>query len=215
MDKNIWRYALGALMIILGGIALLQSLNLLVLQGDIWGLIFGVLFGGVGLAFLYVFFTNHDRWWAVIPGVILLALGTMMIFTTLIPAFGTFGGSYFLAGIGAAFWVIYLFNRRFWWAIIPGGVMVTLAFVALPIYFDGSSIAGGVFFLGLAATFGLVALLPSGGVKMGWAWIPAAVLAVMGFIIGFAETRYFNYAWPAAIILVGLFLLVRAFQPRR
>ena len=36
----------------------------------------------------------------------------------------------FLGTIGLSFWVIYLTRRDFWWAVIPGGALMTLALVA-------------------------------------------------------------------------------------
>jgi len=44
---------------------------------------------------------------------------------------------------------------------------------------------------------------------MTWAFIPAGVLAVLGFWLALAFTEIFNYFWAVALILVGLYLLLR------
>jgi hypothetical protein len=101
-----------------------------------------------------------------------------------------------------------------WWAVIPGGVLLTLAIVAgLSENLEGIE-TGGVFFLGLGLTFALLALLPTGDGKLTWALIPAVVLFLMGLLITAAAAEFINYVWPAALILGGLYLLYRAFRSR-
>jgi len=46
---------------------------------------------------------------------------------------------------------------------------------------------------------------------MKWAWIPALVLAVLGVLVLALTSPTFNYVWPAALILAGGYLVVRAF----
>ena len=121
-------------------------------------------------------------------------------------------GTLFLAGIGLSFWVVYIANRAQWWAVIPAGVLTTLSAVTLLSRQITGSAIGGVFFVGLGLTFVLVALLPSPQGKMGWAFIPAGILLVMGvFLIG-ALTALTNYVWALALIAVGVWLLFRALR---
>jgi hypothetical protein len=128
------------------------------------------------------------------------------------PSLGNLAGALFLAGISLGFWVIYLSNREFWWAIIPGGVLLTLSAVTATddILVDDSG--GGVFFIGLALTFLLVAWLAKPRENFWWAYIPAGVLFVLGvFLIGPLQS-VFNYIWPVALILAGGLLLLRNFR---
>jgi len=74
----------------------------------------------------------------------------------------------------------------------------------------GSS--GGIFFLGLGITFALLALLPTSGGQMRWAWIPAGILGLMGILIIFAAENLINYIWPSALILAGILLVGRSFR---
>ena len=118
-----------------------------------------------------------------------------------------------MGAIGLSFWIVYLVDRAHWWAIIPGGVLVTLAAVAaLDKAADG--VSGGVFFLGLGATFLLVALAPNPHGRMRWGYIPAAVLLVFGALLIVGFTDALRFAAPAGLILAGGFLLLRAFRPR-
>jgi hypothetical protein len=207
MNRFNWRFILGAVLVGMGAIGLLQTLGWISTSGLLWGLFFGFLFFVGGVAFLSVFIRDRLQWWALIPGVILLFLGMLIGFSELLPGImNRLGGSFFLGGISLSFWLVYFFSRKNWWAIIPGGVLLTLALVAgIPESFGFEG--GGIFFLGLAATFALLAVVEN----MTWAWIPAGVLFVMGALISMFATRYLSVVWPAALILGGLYMLYRAF----
>ena len=210
----------GILLIAAGILFLLQNLGIFTVGAYLWPFIFGA----GGLVFLYVFLTSRangstepaEAWWAVIPGFVLLSLAAMMALDQFAPQIGeTWGGALFLGGIGLAFWVVYFTGRERWWAVIPGGVLLTNALVAGLSSVLGGIEMGGVFFLGLGLTFALLSFLPTPEGRMKWALIPAGVLLVMGLLITAAATAIFNYLWPAALILVGLYLLFRTFGSRQ
>ena len=98
------------------------------------------------------------------------------------PLSAQWGGTLFLGAIGLSFLTIYVLEHARWWAIIPGGVLITLAAVA---GLDRSADvqAGGLFFLGLGGTFILVALAPNPHGQMRWAFFPAAVLLILGLLL--------------------------------
>ncbi len=202
---------LWGLLLILGGMLLLmQNLGLF---GAATGLIWTVLFAAGGAVFLGVFATNRARWWALLPGFTLLSLGAVTALEQLVPGGGTWAGAIFLAGIGLGFWAIYLTRPQFWWAIIPGGVLITLAIVA---GMDGARPpfdTGAIFFAGLAVTFALVYLLTGAQRRMLWALIPTTVCAMLALAIMTSATAALNFVWPAALIAIGLYLLYRAFHP--
>ena len=199
---------LGALLIVLGILFLLQNFNLL---GSFESILWLAIFGIGGLVFLWVFFSNREQWWAIIPGFTLLGLALLVGFGDRL---GAWGGAIFLGAIGLSFWVIYVLRRDFWWAIIPGGALVTLALVAglsdlIP---NEDTAIGGVLFLGLALTFLLVYLAPTPQGHMKWALYPAGILAVMGILMIMSLGGYINYAFALAMILGGGFLIARVLR---
>jgi len=203
----------GAILLIgVGILLLLQNFGIL---GGVVALIWSLIFGVGGLIFLYVFLTNRVHWWAIIPGFALLGVAALIALDEFFPRVGdALGGMIVLGGIGLAFWVIYFLNREHWWAVIPGGAMFTVALIAgLDAVFEGAE-TGGVLFLGLGLTFGLLSLLPTPHARMRWALIPAAVLLVIGELITAAATGIFEYLWAIALILAGLYLLLRMFRSR-
>jgi len=194
---------LGLLCILAGALGFLQAFGSLENASDVfWGIVF--LLGG--LAFLAVFLGG--QWWAVIPALALAGIGALIL---LPESLEQFGGALFLGAVGSSFWVIYLTGREKWWAILPGGVALTLALVAaLPGEPDGA-LPGAVFFTGLAVTFLLAALLAG----MRWAYWPAlalGVVAVLVFSTGWLQLA--NYVWAAALVGAGIFVIWRAFRSK-
>jgi hypothetical protein len=49
---------------------------------------------------------------------------------------------------------------------------------------------------------------------MRWAFVPAGVLLLIGILMTAALTQVINFVWPLALILAGLFLVLRAFRSR-
>jgi hypothetical protein len=204
-------------LLVLGGIFfLLQNLNILRVGDIFWAILFLL----IGIYILTIYINNHANWWALIPGIILIDLGVLVAVNVILPSFGsTWFGALFLAGIGLAFWAVYLNNRAFWWAVIPGGVMFTLALVTLVSDLVPGLETGGIFFLGLGATFALVAVLPvKGDVQprsLRWAFIPAIVMIIMGVFLTATTGSVINFIWPVVLILGGIYLVYINFVSRR
>ena len=211
MEKKNWRIFLGIFLLALGTLVLLQTLGIIPFESSIFSLGIGVAFCMGGGFFLYMLATNHqENWWASFPGVILFTLGLTIGMSTVFPRLADFiAGAFFLAGISLSFWLVFLITPRNWWAIIPGGVMLTLSVIALLSDFEPTSglETGGIFFLGLAGTFALVAVLPRTENKMSWAWIPAGILGLMGLLLELSAVNLINYLWPVALIAVGVFMV--------
>ena len=205
-----WRLLVGIGLVAAGVLALLQTLGMAKI-GE-WGWLFLFVMGG--MAFLSVTLRNRAAWWGVIPGVILIAMaGEIALGMIQSPIADVLGGAVMLGGIGLAFWLVYFLNRSNWWAIIPGGTLFTMAVVAVLSNANGGLETGGIFMLGLAATFALVALLTAGtDHSMRWAWYPAAALAVIGLLAFFSALNLMGYIWGIALILVGGLLAWRALR---
>jgi hypothetical protein len=211
--NNDHRLLWGILLIVGGLFFLVQNLGFFGFLGFIpetlWTLFWMGAFGITGLAFLAGLLLNTKNWWMAIPGFALLGLsGTIAaseIFT-----FIPFVGSIFLSSIGLGFLVVYIINREMWWALIPGGVLSTLAVVAALDSVRGITMdTGVVFFLGLGLTFALVGLVPTPGGRMYWAWIPAGVMLVLALTILTSMEGLLNILWPLVLVGVGVWLLFR------
>jgi hypothetical protein len=194
-----YRILVGAALVLGGILMLLDKSGVLRGATDFfWA---GLLAIGAGI-FLWWFFGDPNRWWAAIPGFTLLGMAAS---TLLLDRLG-WGGLAFLGGIGLGFWAVYLRRREQWWAIIPGGVLLTLGLTSALTEAFKVTETGGVFFVGLGITFLLVALLA----KMKWAFIPAAVLLLLGFFLGTPFVGVLEYLWIGVLLAVGAILVVSA-----
>jgi hypothetical protein len=147
----------GVVLMVAGVLMLLDLSGILDSAALAWPLIFGL----AGAAFLTLFFRRRDNWWAAIPGSVFLGLAAVILATRLWPGpAADRAGAFLFLFMGAGFAAVFLRERGNWWALIPCGVMLTLALiVALPPEFQGMPVAA-VLFLGLAATFAGLALVP-------------------------------------------------------
>ena len=205
-----WKMILGVGLLLLGSLTLLDTFNLIPGMENLWSWMIAGIFCLAGAAFLYALIIDRqENWWAVIPGMVLLGLGLTIVVSSF-RWLDDLGGVIFLGSISVAFWIVYLMNRQHWWGIIPGGVLATLALVA---GVDGilAEYSGVFFFLGLSATFALLALLPKDGAQMSWPWIPAAVLFALASVIALSAENMLQYLWPVGLILAGLIMVGRTF----
>lgn len=200
------RSRLLAALLIGGGLFLLAA-NFGLL-GWVASWLWAVLFLVCGTAFLIAYRDDRARWWALLPGFGLLALGAAVL------APENAGGGLFLGLVGAGFAAVYLTDRRRWWAVLPAGALLTLALVA---WLDASRPgfdAGWLFFLGLAATFGLLFWLPEGEGKQRWALFPA--LGALGLAaLTVAASGIGTTLFPLLLIALGTLLLWRQRRPPR
>lgn len=200
------------LVLIVGGILFLLQ-NVGVFQGS--DLFWGACLGLAGALFIGFFVGDRQQWWALIPGMILLATGSLILLTSFVPGFNdSLGGLIILGGIGLGFLFVYLANRSNWWALIPAGALITIGIVAGLDQVVSDVTLGSIFFLGLGLTFALVAIAPNPAGKMKWAWIPAAILLIMGLIVFFASENLLVYILPLGLFLGGGFLIWRSLRSR-
>jgi hypothetical protein len=197
----------GVVLVVAGVLFLVQNFGLL---GAAVAIVWLLLFAAAGLAFLYIFLADRARWWAVIPGAGCLGVATLLALDRLLPAVGdVIGGSVFLAALSASFWIVYLTGRERWWAIIPGGALLSTAVVAGLENVDTGFDTGGLVLLGLGATFLLVFFVPTPQGRMKWAIFPAAVLSIIGLIVTAESAAALTYLWAVALLVVGAYLVLR------
>lgn len=205
--KNNWRILLGGLLVIVGIASFLDSLNIIPFGGLLWGVLFA--FGGV--AFIVYLLQNKKAWWAIIPGVVLIGLGFIILISSIFPNFqGEIGGFIFFVAISIAFLIVYLMNKKFWWAIIPAGVMASLAATILVDGFTKFE-GGGVLLMGIALTFALLTVLPGLEGNRQWPLIPAGILFVVSLFAFFEDFNVSSLVWAVILIVLGVFLVVRSF----
>ncbi|MBN2555016.1 MAG: hypothetical protein JXA97_03670 [Anaerolineales bacterium] len=209
MKKTEPRIFLGILLIAAGGLFMLQNLGVIP-EAAAWFWSIAFVVGGLG--FLYFLYHDRSHWWPVIPGFSLIGIGATIGLSEL--GFDSVAGALILAMIGLSFWVVYAMDRSNWWAIIPGGILASLALMILIEPWLPSEAPVGVMFLGFAATFIAVRYLPNTEADMRWAFIPALVLGIMGMAFLVAAVSLMEYVFPAAIIVAGVFLIVRALGAR-
>lgn len=208
MKKDQSKYVWGGLLILAGILFMLQEFQIL---GSAFEYMWVLLMAAGAGVFLWIYFTRQDQWWAIIPGLTLFGLTLVAIdeLFDLLPS-SDISGAIFLGCIGLAFWLIYIRKQVQWWAIIPGGVLITLSLVAgLDFLSDWNDV---IFFLGLGATFFLVALLPEAVHNTKWALIPGGILTVLGLALFAPFLNIINIAWPIILIGLGVFILIRTWK---
>lgn len=213
MNRGAIRTITGLLLITVGVVFLLQAVGVISIG---LALVWAAMFAAGGIAFLYFYTLNQEQWWALIPGFSLLGIGGVIAVAEYGPAeLENVAGGIFLLSIGLGFLVIFLRNREMWWPLIPLGFCVTLGImVILDPFVKNGDLMGALFFLGGALTFGLLGFFPAAKGKMSWAFIPAAVMLAMGGVILASAYGGFQIFGATALILMGVFLLLRSLQSR-
>jgi hypothetical protein len=200
------RLILGVLLVLGGLLSLLDALGIVSNGG---GIFWGLIFAAGGLIFLYMLINDRQNWWAAFPAFTLLGLAASSFLPDPLEAYD---GLVFFAGISLAFWWVYFTGPERWWAIIPAGVLLTLGVVSSLDEVSGME-TGGLFLLGLGLTFVLVAVLP-GGSSRTWALIPGTILLVLGALLGTPYSGLTDYLWPAVLIILGGYFVLRFFMNR-
>jgi hypothetical protein len=198
----------GIILIAAGVVFLLDNFGAITLN---WQMVIGPMLALGGLIFLLVFITNTQEWWALIPGFVLIGLGINTFMSQWLDTYsGRISGAIFLGFVGLPFLLIYIFNTQHWWAIIPGGVLSTLALLNLVP--GNAALEGGLFFLGLALTFGLVYILPKPSGRLKWALYPAGILLLIGIVVSLGAVNWLGYVWPLLLLIAGGYVIYRAIR---
>lgn len=203
----------GLLLIFAGVLMGLQQYNLL---GGEWSDAIFVGLWALGALYFYdVYRRDQAQWWF---GLVALVMAGMALSNALdlfiAPVGEAIGGAIFFGAIGTGFLLVYRRSQTNWWALIPAGVMFSLAAVTvvdeLPL---GSGFeSGSVLFIGIGLTFLIISQLKVGKEDLSWAIYPAIPLLALGALVGFGEASAWNYVWPGLIILLGVYFLVNALR---
>src|SRR5690554_2457365 len=163
--------SLGVVLIAVGGLLALSNMGIIGGFGGIVGLL---VLGGLGAWLLSQYYGGRRQLWLLIAGFVLLGCGAATVT-------GDHGGAWFLGITGLGFLTVYREDARRWWAVIPAGTFLTLAAVVMAEMSWRWVNAGTVFFLGMAATFLSLYVLPRHA--QSWAIIPAVASAGLALLI--------------------------------
>ena len=204
------RIVFGFVLTIIGSIFLLENLG--ILHGG-FNLLWAILVAGAGVAALYVFAINRENWWALIPGCTLTAVGlniALGVFSQ--PLQHMLGGGIILGGIALSFWMVFFTHRSYWWAIIPAGILSSIAFVDVLDSIFPYAQTDGLILIGFGMTFLLLGFLPGYENQLKWAFIPGGILSLIGILsLPFMGTL-FNIIWPLALIGAGGYVIFKNFR---
>jgi Putative adhesin/Domain of unknown function (DUF5668) len=148
----------------------------------------------------------------VVGGVLLIALGLVVLFNTWFPA----GGAWLFLGLGAAFLVARVLTGRYGFAV-PAGILLgfgSFVWFTETGFLNGPA-AGGMFFVFLG--LGFVASYAIGARRQAtWPVLPAILLIGFGAFVQasmfgalFAQYWWLAQYWPVSLIAAGAWLLLR------
>ena len=213
MSKN-FNTIFGILLIVAGSLLALQQFGYL--GGNVGDALFTGLWALGAIYFGNMYLRDRAQWWFALIALVLAGLTLTNLLDLFLPPVGeVIGGGLFLGAIGAGFLVAYARQRSNWWAVIPAGVLFTLAIISIvddlpgtPLPFD----SGALLFFGIGITFMVISFLNVEGQRLSWAMIPAIVLIAFGLFVGFGQAESWNYIWPSLIILFGIYFLITSLR---
>ncbi|WP_353987084.1 hypothetical protein [Ruicaihuangia caeni] len=217
MSRRPLQIYFGALVLLAGVVLLLEASSVLDGPRVLWAVLLAAASGG----FWYLFAVDRREWWAAIPGAALAGAAVVTVMELDPVYWGQWTEVPFLGALAIGFFAVYLRDTGRWWALIPGGALLTLSVVTAAADASAGPVTAAILLFGLSLTFVLVATLPGGASRRWWAWIPAGVLAVVAVVVLLNVAEWFvvlNYLWPVLVIGAGVFLIgraVRRSQPGR
>ncbi len=212
MGKN-FNTVFGILLIVAGALLGLQQFGYV--GGNVSDALFTGLWAVGAIYFGNLYLRDRMQWWYALVALILAVMTVTNLLDLLIPPVGeVIGGGLFLGAIGAGFLVAYTRQRSNWWAIIPAGVLFTLAIISIVDNFPGALPfeSGALLFFGIGLTFLVISLMKIEGQRFSWALIPAVVLIAFGFFVGFGQEQSWRVIWPSLIILFGAYFLISSLR---
>ena len=179
-------------------------------QEIVWGITAGLALAGIG--FLVYMAWHPERWWALIPGFLLLSMAIVVYLGTQEQVNGPLLAAVIFVGLGLAHLFIFLTNRsERWWAWVSAGGFFLLTGAMLWGDHVTAPVLGAFLFLGMGLIFLLLYLiLPRTGSRW-WALLLAAtfvITAAFVFIVSAGPTSLWARVWSAALVLLGVLLIV-------
>jgi len=211
MGSKYQQLFIGVLIILIGTLILIYNLGILYLDDQfVWGIAFIVL-GAVFLGFYYrKSLPGNVRSF----GILFLIIGIFLILDSLLEFPQDLLGALFLWLIAAAFISIFVRHSHRWWAIIPGGIFITLGFIVVIDTFHllAGDLLWFVFLLGTSLTFWFLFLIKDDKNRLHWAIYPAIGMTLFSFftLSLVTESLFGDILFPLSVIGTGILLLGRA-----
>jgi len=171
---------------------------------------------GAGLFFILavifsLIYLGKRATWAAIVAFVMFVLGFMPLLA--MTSRPELAGILVMAAIGLPFLLVYLRSAEGWWAIIPAGILLTMAIVTAIVLLSGAPskeldprYANALIFAGMAATFAVVWL------RHHKSW--GMVLTLISALLGAAATFFGNLDnfWALFVIAAGVYLVANALR---
>lgn len=182
---------IGLLLVVAGAVLFFGNLGIFHL-GNIF---VAVILAGAGFMFSREYYKNRKQVWALLVGFGFFA-------TTVAILNPAMAGTFLLATLALGFLLVYKNNSNHWWAIIPAGVLTSLATVAaieerFTIFSENSAM---FFFFGLAATFAYLYFK----ISKKWAIYPTISLFAIAIL---ASSLSGSWLLPIIFIGAGMYIL--------
>ncbi|MCS7219738.1 MAG: hypothetical protein RML36_12505 [Anaerolineae bacterium] len=212
MLRRYTRHIWGALLLVSGALALLFNLG--IFDRIRPELEYGIasVAGASGLGFLAYYIYHRAQWWPILPGLTLLGASAMIYLGAREAVHSEALASLLLLALAIAFAIVYGADRRNWWAIIPGGILLVIGLVVLLSQRLPFELLGVLLFTGIGLVFFLVYLLGPAKREVWWALIPGTALVLSGLVtysLTAGRGLLFAQLWPLIPIASGLLLLGR------
>jgi hypothetical protein len=205
----------GIFLLLAGVFLLLKNLEVFGSWGD---LAWAVLFALAGLIFLVWFFTGTQHWWRAIPAFTLLGIGAGMILAWRNIELGGWAPSLVLFGMALGFWAILFVRKEHWWALVPAGVLTTVA-VLLGLWprLDAEGRLA-VLFVGIGLMFLLLYIMRYDEHDARWAAVPAGALLLLGVVTLVSALPLPTVVaqwWPVLLVVGGALLVILGLARRK
>lgn len=184
---------------------LLALVELNVLRGDFLA---SYVLTTIALPFIGVFLRDRSQWWVLIPAYVMLAVAAMVLLSETVLLPDAFEATFVLTAIALPFLVVYLRDQTQWWPLIPAYVLLSIG-IMIPLealgVLNDFLVPAYVMFV-IAIPFFIVYIRNP---KQWWPLVPGGIMTAFG--LSFLLVEAFQYVFPALVILVGFWILIRSF----